>query len=253
MTARFLFETDYVQRVPEYQRESACEGKKWFIPHHIVYHSHKPEKICVVFDCSAKYKGKSLNDLLMIGPDLTNSLLTKWISSSPEVLESIPVEERAQEIKKLDLQKDELPIERLLGVQWQIQSDTFGFNVNLKPKPPTRGGILSVVGSVFDPFGFVAPVVLTAKNIWQDLGRSKLGWEDEVPTEHSVHWQRWLLDLPKLSQFTIDRCFKPASFKDITSSQFRKLVSDQSCIYVWLIAVAEFMAPSSKGSHSLCL
>ena len=50
-------------------------GKTWFIPHHGVYHPRKPGKIRVVFDCSAKNKGKSLNDLLLKGPDLTNSLL----------------------------------------------------------------------------------------------------------------------------------------------------------------------------------
>ena len=68
--------------------------------------------------------------------------LTKWISSSRAVLESIPVKEPAQEIKKLDLQKDELPVERALGAQWRIEGDTFGFAVNLQSKPPTRRGIL---------------------------------------------------------------------------------------------------------------
>ncbi|XP_015778928.1 PREDICTED: uncharacterized protein LOC107356819 [Acropora digitifera] len=83
--------------------------------------------------------------------------LTKWVSTSREVLESIPVKDRGQEIKKLDLQKDELPVERALGVQWRIEDDTFGFNVNLKPKAPTRRGILSVVGSVFDPLVLLPP------------------------------------------------------------------------------------------------
>lgn len=50
------------------------KGEKWYIPHHGVYHSKKPGKLRVVFDCSAKYKGTSLNDHLLTGPDLMNSL-----------------------------------------------------------------------------------------------------------------------------------------------------------------------------------
>ena len=65
----------YARKVPPHQRESGYQGKTWFIPHHSVYHPHKPGKIRVVFDCSAKYKGKCLNDLLLKGSDLTNSLL----------------------------------------------------------------------------------------------------------------------------------------------------------------------------------
>jgi len=47
----------------------------WFIPHHGVYHPHKPDKLRVVFDCSAKFCGISLNDTLLTGPDLINSLV----------------------------------------------------------------------------------------------------------------------------------------------------------------------------------
>ena len=50
-------------------------GKVWYIPHHSVYHPRKPQKICVVFDCSARYQGTSLNEQLMQGSDLTNSLV----------------------------------------------------------------------------------------------------------------------------------------------------------------------------------
>ena len=46
-----------------------------YVPHTGVYHPKKPDKIRVVFDCSAKYGGVSLNDHLLQGPDLTNGLL----------------------------------------------------------------------------------------------------------------------------------------------------------------------------------
>ncbi|XP_067950597.1 uncharacterized protein [Watersipora subatra] len=53
----------------------ATPGDVWYIPHFGVYHPTKPDKISVVFDCSAKFHNKSLNDHLLQGPDLLNSLI----------------------------------------------------------------------------------------------------------------------------------------------------------------------------------
>ncbi|XP_024119478.1 uncharacterized protein LOC112140696, partial [Oryzias melastigma] len=54
----------------------ASEGETvWYIPHHGVYHPKKLTKLRVVFDCSAKFLGVSLNDTLLTGPDMTNSLV----------------------------------------------------------------------------------------------------------------------------------------------------------------------------------
>ena len=47
----------------------------WYVPHHGVYHPKKPDKIRVVFDCSAYCQGTSLNDHILQGPDLTNGLI----------------------------------------------------------------------------------------------------------------------------------------------------------------------------------
>lgn len=51
------------------------DGHIWYIPHHGVYHPHKPDNIRVVFDCSASYRGACLNSCLLQGPDLINSLV----------------------------------------------------------------------------------------------------------------------------------------------------------------------------------
>ena len=49
--------------------------ERWYFPLFGVYHSKKPEQIRGVFDSSAKFNGVSLNNVLLTGPDLSNSLL----------------------------------------------------------------------------------------------------------------------------------------------------------------------------------
>ena len=49
--------------------------KTWYLPHHPVLNANKPGKVRVVFDCTAKYKGISLNSQLLQGPDLMNNLV----------------------------------------------------------------------------------------------------------------------------------------------------------------------------------
>lgn len=51
------------------------DGKVWYLPHHPVFHSKKPDKVRILFDCSAKHHGTSLNDNILLGPDLTNNLV----------------------------------------------------------------------------------------------------------------------------------------------------------------------------------
>ena len=47
----------------------------WHLPHHAVFHPRKPKKIRLVFDCAARQHGISLNEQLLLGPDLLNSLI----------------------------------------------------------------------------------------------------------------------------------------------------------------------------------
>ena len=101
--------------------------------------------------------------------------LTKWISNSREVLEEIPPGERAPSMANLDL--EDLPIDRALGTQWDVEADTLSFRVKEKPVPDTRRGILSLVSSLYDPLGFAAPLILPAKVLLQGLCRLNFGWD----------------------------------------------------------------------------
>ncbi len=95
--------------------------------------------------------------------------LTKWISNKREVIEAIPESELSKELKNIDYQKDTLPVERALGVHWNVETDKFQYNVCIREKPATRRGILSVISSIYDPLGMAAPIILNAKLILQKL------------------------------------------------------------------------------------
>ena len=164
-------------------------------------------------DESAIYLARELRELLSKG----GFLLTKWLFNSRKVVESISEAERATAVKNLDF--DNPIIERALGVQWQVSSDTFSFNINIRDRPVTRRGLLSFISAVYDPLGFVAPFILTAKVILQDLCKKKLDWNDRIPDEDLRHSQTWLCELPKLEHFHIERCFKPRDFGEVTSCQ----------------------------------
>ena len=69
-----IIEKGYTRKIEEKELPTK-EGRTWYIPHHGVYHPHKKAKIRVVFDCSGRHLGESLNKNLLQGPDLTNKLV----------------------------------------------------------------------------------------------------------------------------------------------------------------------------------
>ncbi|KAJ8391888.1 hypothetical protein AAFF_G00083590 [Aldrovandia affinis] len=67
-------------------------------------------------------------------------VLTKFVSNSREVLASIPEEHKGKPVKEMDLDKEQPPIERALGIHWNIESDMFIFRVTIKSRPLQREG-----------------------------------------------------------------------------------------------------------------
>ena len=162
------------------------------------------------------------------------------VSNSKEVIRRIPEQDRADGVKELDLDLDSLPLERALGVHWCVESDCFQFAIVLQDKPCTRRGILSTVSSTFDPLGFVAPLLLDGKPILQDLCRHEVGWDDLIPEDIKVKWEKWRSDLLEVQRISIPRCYKPDDFGRVVSAQLHHF-SDASvkgygqCSYLRLV------------------
>ena len=339
---------------------------RWYIPHHGVYSDRKPGKIRVVFDCSARYQGACINDQLLQGPDLINSLigvlcrfrkgkiafscdiqqmyhqfhvtrehrdylrflwwedgdltkpltdyrmkvhifgassspgcanfglkqvakdnadmnneaadflqndfyvddglhasddittatnilqgavqicqqgklrLHKITSNSPELLSHFPAQEISEK-KTQDLGKnDSIPIERILGLQWSTETDTFTFSRELKTKPLTRRGMLSTVASLYDPLGFISPIILKGKKLVQQACKDQVGWDDPLSEDIKLQWQEWLKELETLHTISISRSFVPPRFTSVVRAELHHF-SDASetgygqCSYLRLI------------------
>ena len=84
----FLDYTKYMNNLLEIGYARICKetptGKTWYISHHAVCHLSKPDKIHVVFDCSADFEEKSINNELLPGPDLTNQIISILIKFCEE-------------------------------------------------------------------------------------------------------------------------------------------------------------------------
>ena len=145
--------------------------------------------------------------------------LTKWLCNRKEVLQTIPISARAPSVLDLDLNSNALPTERTLGVQWNMNNDMFTFKMTPKDKPFIPRGILSVTSSIYDALGMVAPIILPAKRLLEDLCKQGLGWDGEIGGQESQSWRLWLSDLPLLSSVALPRCLSPEDLGQIQDAE----------------------------------
>lgn len=106
-----------------------------------------------------------------------------------------------------------MPLERALGIQWNISSDILCFKVSLKQQPSTWQGILSVANSLYNPL-FSSAYDPSSK-------------EDKTRTLQRKPWMglRFCLLSPKdgrlgqLENLNISRCYRPEDFVEIYRAQ----------------------------------
>ena len=136
--------------------------------------------------------------------------LTKFMSNSRYVLAQLPAKDILSSpgiSKPFDLDLDSLPVERAFGVLWNVEQDTLEIKVVSKQLAPTKRGILKQISTIFDPLGLVAPFVLRAKLILQELWR--LWFDGDKPMSGPLldAWEAWKAELPLLVTLSVPRCY----------------------------------------------
>uniref|UniRef100_A0A8D8TJ91 Integrase catalytic domain-containing protein n=1 Tax=Cacopsylla melanoneura TaxID=428564 RepID=A0A8D8TJ91_9HEMI len=183
--------------------------------------------------------------------------LTKWASNSQQVLQEIPIEDRLSEIVQWDVDSSV----KILGLQWSADADIFYFKINIDPKPCTKRNMLSLISRLFDPLGLLAPVILWAKQLIQQLWCLNLSW-DETPPPHIVEdWDTFQSQLPMLSNlsfprhlFVVENCtlqifgFGDASIKGYGGVVYSRVVYPTGEIKVNLICAKSKVAPVKSQS-----
>lgn len=109
-------------------------------------------------------------------------------------------------IKDFNFESSEDPLS-VLGVLWNRKEDTLSIKVRTVPLSGnlSKRKILSLTQTVFDPLGFLVPIMLPAKLLLQEIWAIKADWDAPLPEGVEKKFLRWYSALEKLTDFNLPR------------------------------------------------
>ncbi|XP_055325735.1 uncharacterized protein LOC129579607 [Sitodiplosis mosellana] len=128
--------------------------------------------------------------------------LSKWASNCITVEKFMQGDEK--DVVDIGESNDET---KVLGVRWLKANDQLTIVVRLTTEPKyTKRAILGEIARLYDPNGYVTPVLVVAKILMQDIWKiERLKWDEPVPDGIKSRWNDFRQDLPKLGAFRIPR------------------------------------------------
>ena len=75
--------------------------------------------------------------------------------------------------------------QKVLGIRWNPLKDVFMFDLTeiasyARDLQPTKRNVVSVAAKFYDPFGFLSPIIIEFKLFFQELCKTKVGWDDPL-------------------------------------------------------------------------
>ena len=78
----------------------------------------------------------------------------------------------------------------------------------------TKREVLQGISKIFDPLGFIAPVVIQAKLLMLKLWQLKVTWDELLNDDIQAQWRDIATNLKEATQFTVSRCYFNAYMTD---------------------------------------
>ena len=79
----------------------------------------------------------------------------------------------------------------MLGLKWDKQQDTLAVVIPKEETQPTKRGILGKLAKIYDPLGLIAPLKLTAKQIYGELCETKVQRDAKINGKLLRRWKKW--------------------------------------------------------------
>ncbi|XP_046393727.1 uncharacterized protein LOC124161449 [Ischnura elegans] len=130
--------------------------------------------------------------------------IRKWCTNNVTLLSRIP--ESLREINYHVHSDGDFTV-KSLGLVWKPVQDIFCFIVRpiIRQFPFTRRSVLSDIAHLFDPLGFIGPVIIKAKIFLQRLWELKGDWDDPLPATYHAAWCQFREELPLLEKLKVPR------------------------------------------------
>ncbi|GFV07254.1 uncharacterized protein TNCV_1312521 [Trichonephila clavipes] len=130
-------------------------------------------------------------------------ILRKWSGSHQKVLQDLDASLLAS--KPIHSLGDEESKPRVLGLIWNLKTDSIQVKVVHEEIVKTKRQLLSVIAQIFDPLGLFSPSVITLKIMLQELRKSKAFWDDPIPSSILENWNKFTKESKYLNSISIPR------------------------------------------------